>query len=227
MKKIIFALSAFAMVLVGANNVSAQDKTVKKQKTEGHKTEGKKGMAKRGGGLEKLNLTDAQKASIKTINEAYRKDMKALMQKDEITVKVQRESRKALNEKRQKEIGNVLTAEQKSEFEKLRSERKGGRTMAFHKGKNFGRKGGAHNMRFMKDSLGLNDTQLATLKSEREKTQTKLKAIKENTALTEEQKRTQYKAAMVEQKTALENVLTAEQKEKLKSKQGFRHRDAK
>ncbi|MDA3616549.1 Spy/CpxP family protein refolding chaperone [Polluticaenibacter yanchengensis] len=227
MKKIILAVSAFALVLMGASNVSAQDKTVKKQKPEGHKIEGKQGMAKRGGGFEKLNLTDAQKTSLKAINDTYRKDMKALMQKEDITVKVQRESKKALNDKRKKDIENLLTAEQKAEFAKLRSEHKGGRAMAFHKGKNFGRKGGMRNMAFMKDSLGLTDVQLASLKTEREKTKLKLKAIKENTALTEDQKRAQFKAAVTEQKEALDKILTAEQKEKLKTKQAFRQREAK
>ena len=230
MKKLIFALSAFGFMLVGASSVSAQDVKVKKDASK--KVQGKKHLGKRGGAFEKLNLTDAQKSSIKSINDKYKTEMQSLMKKDDVTVKVQRESKKALMDKKQKEIEAILTAEQKAELAKFKAEHKKGDAVRFHEGKGRGegfgkRSEGRFGAAYLKDSIGLSDSQLATVRADREKSQAKIKAIKANTSLSDTQKKEQFKAAMDEQKAAFDKVLTAEQKEKMKTKQGMKPRMAK
>jgi Spy/CpxP family protein refolding chaperone len=73
-------------------------------------------------GMEKLNLTDAQKQQMKTINQEFRTRMQSLQKNDNILVKDQKEQRKALIEERNNRIAAILTPEQKTQFEQFRKE---------------------------------------------------------------------------------------------------------
>ena len=120
MKKIIAGLFAIAAFTFSA---AAQD-----QKTEGEKKmhKEKHGMHKGhdGGmrGMEALNLTDAQKQQIKSINEDFTTRLKALNQNDNILVKDMKVQRKALMQERKDKISAILTPEQKTQFEQLRKQ---------------------------------------------------------------------------------------------------------
>ena len=68
----------------------------------------------------------------------------------------------------------------------------------------------------MKTQLGLSDAQSAQLKKNREATQQKIKAIKENSKMNEEQKKEQVKELMKAQRENMKSVLTKEQIKKMK-----------
>jgi Spy/CpxP family protein refolding chaperone len=119
MKKIIaglFAIAAFTFSAI------AQDKTdhrkMNKQKHGMHKGHEGKGME----GIEKLNLTVAQREQIKSINQDFTTRLHALNQNDNILVKDMKVQRKALMEERKNRIAAILTPEQKIQFEQLRKE---------------------------------------------------------------------------------------------------------
>jgi len=73
--------------------------------------------------------------------------------------------------------------------------------------------------------LNLTEEQSAKLKKSREEMQQKLKSIKENKALSDEQKKEQVKEAMKKQRESMQSVLTDEQKAKMKADR--KHRPAK
>lgn len=83
-----------------------------------------------------LNLTDEQKAQAKKIREEGKEKIKPLM-------KEMKELREKIDEARKenmKEFENILTAEQKAQFEKIKAEKK-----MHRKEKGMHKKGGRHN----------------------------------------------------------------------------------
>lgn len=118
MKRIIaglFAIAAFTFSAV------AQDQTTTDQKRNKEKQGMHKGHEGRGGqGFEKLNLTDAQKQQLKSINEDFRVKMQTLQKNDNILVKDMKEQRKNLMEERHNKMLSILTPEQKTQFEQMR-----------------------------------------------------------------------------------------------------------
>ena len=120
MKKIIAGLFAIAAFTFSA---AAQDQPtdgVRKGNKEKHGMH--KGHGKRMDGMEKLNLTDAQKQQMKSINEDFRTRMQTLQQNDNILVKDMKVQRKALMEERKNKISSILTPEQKTQFEQMRKQ---------------------------------------------------------------------------------------------------------
>jgi Spy/CpxP family protein refolding chaperone len=118
MKKIIAGLFAIAAFTFSA---AAQDQTTDGQR-KGNKE--RHGMHKGhdGKGFEALNLTDAQKQQMKSINEEFKTRMQTLQKNDNILVKDMKEQRKALMTERKNKIAAILTPEQKTKFEQLRKD---------------------------------------------------------------------------------------------------------
>ena len=121
MKKIIaglFALAAFTF------SASAQDQNTDQQNRQERKNHGMhrghdgKGME----GIEKLNLTEAQRQQIRTINQEFKTKLQALNQNDKLLVGDAKAQRKALMEERKNRIAAILTPEQKTQFEQLHKE---------------------------------------------------------------------------------------------------------
>ena len=120
MKKIItglFAIAAFTFSAV-AQDQNTDQKKWNKERQGMHKGRDGRGME----AMQKLNLTDAQKQQMKSINEEFRTKMQSLQQNDNILVKDQKVQRKALMEERQNRIAAILTPEQKIQFEQFRKE---------------------------------------------------------------------------------------------------------
>ena len=118
MKKIfagLFAVAAFTFSAVAQDQTNTDQNKWNKERHGMHK-------GRDGRGLEKLNLTEAQKQQMKSINEEFRTKMQSLQKNDNILVKDQREQRKALITERKNRIAAILTAEQKSQLEQLRKE---------------------------------------------------------------------------------------------------------
>ena len=107
---------------------------------------GKHGRGEMGARLfEKLNLTDAQKTQIRTIHENFREQNKAFFEQSRATFEQYREAKKAndtarldalkatmdanreqmkrLREQQHAQIANILTPEQRTQWEALKAER--------------------------------------------------------------------------------------------------------
>ena len=200
MKKIILSVLIVSMAFA----VNAQDIPERKTGKPGmhHKMDRKKGSRM---DMQKLNLTEDQKAQFKTQRENFRKQMEELKKNENITVKDQKERIAAIQKENKTKMQSFLTADQKAQIEKDKVE---GKKKFEERTKERGGK--------MKTQLGLSDAQSAQLKKNREATQQKIKAIKENSKMNEEQKKEQVKELMKAQRENMKSVLTEEQLKKMK-----------
>ncbi len=196
MKKVLALTVAFA--IAGFSLSAQQTRTVKPGQKENKMHHGQKDMMK------DLNLTEAQKAQLKTSREANKAKMEALNKQDNLTVKEMRERKAALMQEQKAQMESILTADQKAKIAADRSAMAGKR-------KNMdGQRGEA-----LKEKLGLTNEQAAKLKAQNEATRDKMKAIQDNQNLTMDQKKTQIKALKDATKAERKNILTAEQIQKM------------
>ncbi len=122
MKKIItglFAIAAFTFSAVAQDQNNAGDR-MNKGRQGMHKGHNGKGME----GMEKLNLTEAQRQQIKSINEDFKSKMQALDKNDNMMVKDMKAEKKVLMQERKDKISTVLTPEQKTQFAAMRKDHK-------------------------------------------------------------------------------------------------------
>lgn len=135
-------------------------------------------------------------------------------------MKDQKERIAAIQKENKDKMQSFLTADQKAQIEKDKAEGK----------KKFEARTKERSDK-MKTHLGLNDAQSAQLKKNREATQQKIKFIKEDSKMSEEQKKEQIKELMKAQKESMKSVLTEEQMKKMKEskhrKPGSRDADRK
>lgn len=194
MKKIFLSLLVFSLAFA----VSAQD-------GGGHRRHGKM-KGKHEMMAQKLDLTDAQQAQMKTINEDFRKQLADIKKNESITVKEYKDRMAKLRQDHKTKIQSVLTAEQKSRIEKMKMERK---TQMEGRMKERGER--------MKTELGLTADQSAKMESMRKETGEKMKAIRDNKSMDEAAKKEQMKKLKEEQHEKMKSILTAEQLEKMKT----------
>jgi Spy/CpxP family protein refolding chaperone len=154
--------------------------------------------------FQQLNLSEDQKAKFKSANEDFGKQMKALKANENITVKESKSKMESLRKDHRAKVQSLLTPEQKTQLAKAREER-GSRHKADQEAR----------MEKMKTRLGLSDDQAAKLKSNRAEMSGKMKALRENKSLSEEQKKEQMKELMKKQKESMKSVLTEEQLQKM------------
>ncbi len=199
MKKIILS----ALVLSLAFAVKAQE--IPERKAErpmmmhrNHK--GHHGMA----GMEKLNLTDAQKEQFKTQKESFRKQMEELKKNDNITVKEWKSKMETLRKDQKTKMQSILTSDQKAQMEKMKTE---------HKAMN--EIDSKARMEKMKLRLGLTDDQVGKMTKNRTEMGEKMKALRENDKMDAEKKKEQMHELMKKQKEQLKSILTEEQMKKL------------
>src|SRR5438477_3798096 len=112
MKKLI--LSA-AVVLMAALSVKAQE--IPERKTEESKPILKEKIINKKE-RDNLQLTEAQKVQLKSMNQDLRKKMEDLRKQDNLTVKAYREKMDALREERQSQFQSILTEQQKTQMQK-------------------------------------------------------------------------------------------------------------
>ncbi len=155
--------------------------------------------------MKELNLTDAQKEQFKTEKDAFRKKMEAHKKNENITVKEWKAKRESLVKEHKAKMESVFTPEQKAKLEKIK---KDGQVKHQEMMKQRAEK--------MKTHLGLTDEQSAKLEKSRKEMGDKMKVIRENKALTEEQKREQMRELGKMQKENMKSILTEEQLKKMK-----------
>lgn len=198
MKKLLIPVIAiFALTFTA----TAQDKMGKtdKMSRKGHHQKHQKGMM-----AKELNLTDAQKAQAKMINEDARKKMQELNKNESITVKEQRNRKAAIQKERKAKMEGLLTADQKAKKAELKIAQKAQREEQY-----------AKRLEAMKTNLSLSDDQVAKLKTQRAASHAKAEKIKNNESLSREQKKEQMMALKAEAKAQHSKIFTADQLKKM------------
>ena len=195
MKKIMLSVFVAAIVVT-----TAQAQDIKDRETGKHQM-----MRKhhRGDEFNTLNLTEDQKAKFKTLNEENRKQMSELKKNDNIPVKEWRSKMDAQRKEHRAKVQNILTDEQKAQLEKSRQERA---AMSLERSNT--------RMEKMKTDLGLSDEQYGKLKSNREAMAGKMKALRDDKSLNDENKKEQVKELRNKQKEDMKSILTEEQLKK-------------
>lgn len=202
MKSITVSILSLCFVLA----IRAQEIPERKNDYKPHDGHGKMHHRRPGGmDFKALNLTDAQKEQMKVQREGFQKQMEELKKNDNITVKEWKSKMETLRKDQKTKMQSILTAEQKVQLEKMKTDRK-----AMHDVDSKAR------MDKMKIRLGLSDEQAAKMAKNRKEFSEKMKAIHENNSLSDEKKRDEMKALMKGQKENLKSILTEEQLQKLK-----------
>jgi Spy/CpxP family protein refolding chaperone len=199
MKKVILS-----MMIAAFATLSVQAQEIPDRKHEEFKPVHKERMFNKKE-LTSLNLTDEQKTKMKSMNQDIRKQMEDLRKQDNITVKESRERMEALRKDHQAQFQSILTPEQKTQIQKDKEARKA-------KVKEFSNK----RQERMKEELNLTDEQSAKMTENRKAAAEKIKAVRENGSLKDEEKKEQIKELMKEQKESIKSLLTEDQLKKMK-----------
>ena len=161
-------------------------------------------MRQRGMMMKQLNLTEDQKKQAKAYHESFKQRMQELNANEKITVKESRDRKASLMKERKAKMESLLTSEQKNKLAILKEQQK------IKKEEHF-----ARHLDKMKTELGLTEDQVAKLKAQKENMQSRLKAIRENDALSREQKRDQMMTLKKEAKEHHKMIFTEEQLKKM------------
>ncbi len=198
-----------------------QAQTTTKEKHKGHKQEQK--MA-----YHKLNLSADQQARMKMVREDFKKQTEELKKQDNLTVAEMKKRREALHKEHKANVEAILTADQKPQIAKMKSEGKqrgkvskkefnGARDTLTRAGKPIqgrsAKKGGPE----LGKELNLTTDQQAKMKEIRKEYKNKLESVRNDDALTQEQKKTRIKELMKQQQEQVKMILTKEQIEKMES----------
>ncbi len=206
MKKIALGILALALAFPAVYAQEKENKAVNKENRAYRHHPGKHKNS-HNTGYKKLNLTKEQQDQLAVINKNYRTGITDLKKKEAtITVKDYKAQMQALNKKRRSEADKVFTKEQKEQLQQMRTGKKGNFTAG-------------NRSQQMKTTLGLTDDQSDRMKALREYTQKKIKSIREDAALTEDQKKAQLTATFKQQREDMKLILTPEQMKKM---EGFK-----
>ena len=221
MKKYLIALSAFTLMAV-AVNAQSTDNAAKNpdipQTGNMHHNSGSymhrhhhNFMA-----MQKLNLSDAQKQQVKDMNEDYRNKVSNLEKDDNITLKDYRSQKANLEKERKSKFQNMLTPDQKNQIAQAKKERSEKMKMMSQK-----------RMDKMKADLNLTDDQVAKIQDQRKSMMDQVKAIKENSSLSDEQKKEQFMNLRKTSHESMNKILTADQLKKREELRNSRMKDMK
>lgn len=163
-----------------------------------------------GKNMKHLNLTVAQKEQMKAQKETFRKKMEELQKTDNITVKEWRNRKEALHKEQKTKMEAILTAEQKAQIQKMKSDHKAMMEID-----------AKARMEKMKHHLGLTDEQAAKMKKSHTEMAEKMKALREDDKMDAEKKKGKMKELREKQKEQMKSILTEEQMKKLQ--EGRKH----
>jgi Spy/CpxP family protein refolding chaperone len=156
------------------------------------------------GKMKALNLSASQKEQLKAARQNTKTQLAALNKNDQMTVKDFKESKAEILKSQKQQMAGILTEDQKNQLAQSKTstnDPKGNK-----EGRNFGK---------MKENLSLTDNQVTQIKANRDAEQAKIKAIKDNSALSKSEKKEQLKSIRQEQKSNLAQILSPEQISKL------------
>ena len=207
MKKYLIALSAFTIIAVAANAQSPDNSTKsspnEQQNNKMHSHMQGHSMHRHGGKfmmIRDLNLTDAQKQQAKVLNEDYNTKVKNLQKDDNITLKDYRAKKASFEQERKSKFQALLTPEQKDKIAQDRKARSEKMKMVAQK-----------RMDKMKTDLNLTDDQVAKIQEQRKNSIEQMKAIRDNSSLSEDQKREQLMDLHKGMHNSMNSILTADQ----------------
>jgi Spy/CpxP family protein refolding chaperone len=207
MKKILTGFLAIALS-VGAAQAQTKDSSFRKDKRH-HKEH-------RMGSFQSLNLSEEQKAKMKSLREDFRKQHDALKaQESTLTVTQMKERRKALATEQRSKFENIFTAEQKAQLAQMK---KNGKAKGHYKGGKARKLEGAR----VADELNLTEDQKSRMAKLREDFRTQAEAIRKNSSLDKEAQKKALKQLHEKNKEQMKSVLTAEQIQKIESQRGKR-----
>ncbi len=210
MKKIILGLTALTLTL----SVMAQEEAKEKRSWGGGQRKEMRGgdRGKMQEMMEKLNLSEDQKAKMKAINDEFKNEMDAL-KSQKFSEDVMKEKRMAIMKSRKEKIAAILTPEQKKQWEDM----KPGKGDRDH---DRGDKRESREEKFeaMAKELNLTADQSAKFKVLQSSLRTKIKDIRSSTSLSEEQKKSEMKEVYKNHKKSVEEILTPEQRKQMKDK---------
>ena len=160
--------------------------------------------------IKQLNLTESQKAQMKTIHEDFKKSMDELNKNESITLKDFRDKKEILHKQLKAKIEAILTPEQKQKAEQLKKEHQAERE-----------KQADLRLEKMKTYLGLTDEQVAEIKADRKEFQQKIMSIRENENLSRTEKKDQLDALHEQNKDGINKFLTPVQIKKMEEHKDF------
>lgn len=201
MKKLILSAVVFSMAVA----VQAQEIPERKTERPGMLERKRHHVRHHRMDLQKLNLSEDQKAKFKSQNESFRKQVDDLKKNENITVKDFKTKMESIRKEHKSKVEGILTADQKAQLEKMKTD-------GIAKQKEMAKQRAER----MKTNLGLTDEQSSRMESSRKEMGEKMKAIRENKSLSDEQKKEQLKELHKKQKENMKSILTKEQLEKLK-----------
>jgi Spy/CpxP family protein refolding chaperone len=230
MKKIFLGLVTIITITLSAN---AQVQREQSDNVQDHQM-GDHGKSGRGHGghmdgmmMKDLNLSDAQKQQMSSINTDFRNKMQELNKHDNLSVKDFRAQKEALESDRKAKFDAILTAEQKNKFTSLKKDHEANDNMSDGRGGNMSEGRHGNNMEKMQSELGLTTDQVSRMKADRESFKVKAEAIKNNSSLSEDQKKEQFMQLRKDREQNLKSYLNSDQIKKLDEMKSKRWDDAK
>ena len=153
----------------------------------------------------KLGLSESQKAQIKTIREGARSRAENVKNDAALPEAQKRQLLQEIRQSTRSAISSVLTPEQRAQWKEFKSEKK------------------EHREEWAQ--LGLSATQIAQIKSIRQRSRTDSQAVKNDSALSPEQKRAQLQTIRSQVRQAIDALLTPEQRTKLQQMRDERRQE--
>ena len=152
------------------------------------------------GKIKALNLSASQKEQLKAARQNTNTQLAALNKNDQMAVKDFKESKSAILKSQKQQMAGILTEDQKNQL--AQSKISSNNRQDNQGGKNLGK---------MKENLDLSDIQVTQIKANREADLAKIKAIKDNSALSRSEKKEQLKSIKLGQENNLSQILSLEQ----------------
>lgn len=209
MKKIILSALVVSMAFAVQAQQIPERKTDKPMMHERTRGQHNKGLD-----MQQLNLTPEQKIQFKQQRESFHLQLEELKKNDGITVKESRERMESLRKENKEKTQHILTTDQKAKLEQMKVEGKAKHVeMAKSRAEN------------MKIRLGLSDEQSTKMQKNHTEMIEKIKALRENKSISDENKKEQMKELMKGQREKMKSILTEEQLKKMKETKHEGHKE--
>lgn len=211
MKKIITSALVIALTIGAASAQTTANSAAKQQKKEQR------------AGFDKLNLTAAQKAKMKSLRADFKKQMTDLKNNSQLTADEQKSRRKELHQQYKTQTDAILTPAQKDQLAKMKADWKAnhkdgkgkfGKGQAWKQHKDG--KGVARGAQLQKQ-LNLTPEQQSKMTQLRTDFKSKFETLRNDESLTQDQKKEKMQELRKDEQAQMKTVLTADQLQKLQS----------
>jgi hypothetical protein len=153
-----------------------------------------------------LALTEAQYASVKSINEKYALKAQEIRADSSAAKDESKDKFKAARSEKDSELKKVLTAEQMAKWNAIKSSKKQSKAVSKGKGGKYGEK--------VKSDLSLSDDQYVKFQALNKQIKDRHVEVKNNSALSDEQKKDELKKLKKEHNEKMKTILNEDQLKK-------------